>query len=316
MATPERRVTVVIPTRNRRGLLQRTLDSVLRQENVDVTVIVVDDGGTDGTTDLVRNLRRTDVRAIRHEQSRGVSAARNRGLREVSAPWVAFIDDDDLWAPGKLAAQLDALATYPDARWSCVSALHVDSDLSVHHLAPAPPSGSVAQEVVHRAVIPGGGSGVLVETALARAIGGFDEAMSIVADWDFYLRLGLRSPLAAVESPLMAYYIHSDSMYHNPRGVLRELLHMEKKYSSASDGRFSFDRGEWYVGLAGMAQRLGDRRLAGRILLDGVRSLKGISVVKELSAVALRRMRRRSVAEQLPDNLPASWLDRYRDWTD
>ncbi len=113
-------VTVVIPTRDRRELLLRTLDSVLRQEDVALDVVVVDDGGTDGSADAVENLQLPNVRVLRHQRSRGVSAARNAGLRTVTAPWVAFVDDDDLWAPTKLRAQLTSLEQRPDARWSCV----------------------------------------------------------------------------------------------------------------------------------------------------------------------------------------------------
>ncbi len=103
-------VSVIIPTRNRRQLLELTLRSVLWQRDVDFEVIVVDDGCTDDTPQMLRDLRDPRIRTVRHERSQGVSAARNHGIAEARGEWVAFLDDDDLWAPDKLTQQLDALA--------------------------------------------------------------------------------------------------------------------------------------------------------------------------------------------------------------
>src|SRR5450759_4612848 len=101
-------VTVIIPTRNRRHLLFRTLHSVLAQRAVSQSVVIVDDGGHDGTDKSLRALSDPRVQVVRHETRRGVSEARNTGLALAKTPWVAFVDDDDLWAPDKLPAQLGA----------------------------------------------------------------------------------------------------------------------------------------------------------------------------------------------------------------
>src|SRR3954454_11717029 len=111
-------VTVVIPTKNRRKLLLRTLASVLGQEGVDLDVVVVDDGGADDAEATVARLQDVRLRVLRHDVSRGVSAARNTGLNAATSPFVAFLDDDDLWAPTKLRTQLDAIGTDPSLGWS------------------------------------------------------------------------------------------------------------------------------------------------------------------------------------------------------
>jgi glycosyltransferase involved in cell wall biosynthesis len=286
-------VTVVVPTHNRRRLLLRTLDSVLHQSDVRLEVVVVDDGGTDGTTEALHALRCADLRVIRNERSQGVSAARNVGLAAVRTPWVAFVDDDDLWAPDKLAAQFTALAAHPDARWSCVSAVRVDSTLQVISPWRAPASGDVSQLLLTRNVIPGGGSGVLADADLARQVGGFDERISILADWDFYLRLSLRSPVASVEPPLVAYYVHSDSMFHDPAGLLRELLYLERRHRDLVDGRsFRFDRAVWFVLLARVAHRLGDHGGAVKYLLEGARQGAAAPMARKLLPRVRRRVRR------------------------
>jgi glycosyltransferase involved in cell wall biosynthesis len=260
-------VTVVIPTHNRRALLLRTLDSVMRQQIASLTIVVVDDGGTDDTPRAVEELQSSRIFMLRHNSSKGVSAARNAGLALATTPYVAFVDDDDLWAPDKLASQLAALADHSAARWSCAGALHVDSSLTVRWHARPPRSEWVTRELLERNAIPGGGSGVIVETELAREIGGFDEGISILADWDFYLRLALKSPVAVVDRPLVAYYVHADSMYHNPRGVLRELSYMETKYEQLlGSGVLVVNRGRWYVLLFRIARRAGDRGLAFQLV--------------------------------------------------
>jgi len=304
-------VTVVIPTRDRRQLLLRTLDSVLRQDGVRFDVVVVDDGGTDGTAEAVEKLRLPNVRVLRHECSRGVSAARNAGLRTVTAPWVAFVDDDDLWAPDKLRAQLESLEQCPEARWSCVDAIHVDDCLRALWRAPAPPSGDISDVMLHSAAVPGGGSGVLADTDLVREIGGFDEKLSITADWDLYIRLSLRSPMAAVARPCMAYYMHTDSMFHDPAGVVRELFLMEDKYATLSDGRrFHFDRVLWYVMLARMAQRLGDRRTAVRLWLEGLAQAGVTPITRDVVRRARLRLRG-GVHPYTFEEQSIRWLARY-----
>src|SRR5918993_498800 len=101
-------VSVVVPTRNRSRLLASTLRSVLVQRGVELEVIVVDEGSTDNTPEMLAALDDPRVRVLRHDVPRGLSAARNRGADEARGEWVAFVDDDDLWAPEKLVSQLDA----------------------------------------------------------------------------------------------------------------------------------------------------------------------------------------------------------------
>ena len=141
-------VTVVIPTRNRRDLLLRTLDSALSQRGVDVVVVIVDDGGNDGTADAVRALHGHNVRLIRHEVSMGVSAARNVGLAVAETPWIAFVDDDDIWAPDKLQAQVHAIAVNGAAEWSCVGAVHIDSTMSILGMHEALSSGDLSSRLL------------------------------------------------------------------------------------------------------------------------------------------------------------------------
>lgn len=229
MMTPE--VSVVIPTHNRRALLKRTLRSALEQRETDIEVIVVDDGSSDGTYEFLQQWGDPRLRVLRHDTPTGVSAARNTGLSHALGNWVAFLDDDDLWAPDKLATQLRSFREHPDAAWVSSEAVVVDEQLHVvgMHRHPTPLPGET--ELLAYNYIPGGGSGTMVRTELARSVGGFDQNLSNMADWDLWIRLSLQAPLAMVHRPLVAYLRHSGGMSRNASGVEREFEWITSKYA-------------------------------------------------------------------------------------
>ena len=135
--------------------------------------------------------------------------ARNTGLAHVATRWVAFCDDDDIWAPEKVEVQLAALAD-GRARWSCGGSVMVDGALTiVDHQAAI--DGDVLDDLLAMNVVPGGGSGVLAETALVRDAGRFDESLRNSEDWDLWIRMAERSPIAGVDRPLVAYRLWAGS---------------------------------------------------------------------------------------------------------
>ena len=97
-------VSVIIPTYNRADLVRQALASVKAQTYRDFEIVVVDDGGTDGTCEALSAWR--EIRVLRHAHRRGVSAARNTGIDAARGEWLAFLDSDDLWLPDKLARQI------------------------------------------------------------------------------------------------------------------------------------------------------------------------------------------------------------------
>src|SRR5262245_27424846 len=128
-------VTVVIPTRNRPDLLRLTLTSVLRQRDVELHAIVVDDASTEEIASVVSGFGDRRVRLVRQAVSNGVSAARNMGLSEVTTEWVAFCDDDDLWSPEKLSRQL-ATAQSVRRDWAYTGCVYVNTGLVVQNGVP------------------------------------------------------------------------------------------------------------------------------------------------------------------------------------
>ena len=189
-------VSVVIPTRDRVDRLRRTLECVRAQEDVDVEIIVVIDGSDDGTAEYLARLSNTRISVVCNESPLGVASARNAGFARCSKEWIAFCDDDDLWAPGKLRSQIIALREHPDALWCASGAVLVDDNLTIIGGQPPPEESDISRILLQRNCIPGGGSGIVVSRSLLRDCGGFDAKFSNLADWDLWIRLARRSSIA------------------------------------------------------------------------------------------------------------------------
>jgi glycosyltransferase involved in cell wall biosynthesis len=181
------RVSVVIPTRNRAALLREALDSVLAQDGqgttFDTEIIVVDDASTDSTPEVVAAYLR--VRYVRLEPNRGAAAARNAGIRICTGQYVAFLDDDDLWFPHRLAVHVPLLTANPEV--GVVFGRHRDSNgflFPVHE----PPSGYVFEALLQGDFVTI--DALLVRRELVQQVGMFDESLGTAAEhYDFALRL-------------------------------------------------------------------------------------------------------------------------------
>lgn len=215
------RVGVVIPTRDRCELLRATLGSALAQVGVDLEVVVVDEASDDGTAEMLRGLRDDRVRVIRHDRPRGVAAARNVGRRATTAPWIALLDDDDLWAPDKLACQL-AAADEAGTAWVYGGAVELGRDGQVHG-PPVPPEPEALVASLRRCNgVPAGSSNVVARADLLERVGGADERLRHLADWDLWLRLAATGPPAVVRAPLVAYRQHAGQATLDTAGMAEE----------------------------------------------------------------------------------------------
>src|SRR5207253_9169698 len=139
----------------------------------------------------------------------------------VATDWVAFCDDDDVWAPTKLRSQLDALAEASGAVWCCTGAVCVDQGLRVLDAQRMEHGGDVLARLLRSNEVPGGGSAVLARTETVRAAGGFAEEQRSSEDWDMWIRLAHAGPLAVVDEPLVGYRIW-------PGGKSRQVERMEQ----------------------------------------------------------------------------------------
>jgi glycosyltransferase involved in cell wall biosynthesis len=253
-------VTVVVPTRNRPGLLISTVDSLLAQEGVDVHVLVVDDGSDPPAASRLPSDDR--LRVLRNETARGVAAARNRGAGEASTSWVAFCDDDDLWTPDKLAGQVHA-AERAAARWAYTGAVKFAAGPVVWQVMAPPEVDEVQANLAERNLIPAGASNVMVDRATFLGLGGFDEELAHLADWDLWLRLLADAPPARAPGLGVAYRLHPQAMSLNPDGILRELQVIDRRWQHLRGGR-PLDPGPTHLWIAMSWLRAGRRWQAAR----------------------------------------------------
>lgn len=223
-------VSVVIPTRNRERLIGRAVANALAQVDVAHEVVVVDDASTDGTLDRLTELSDPRLRVVGRAEQGRLARARNSGIQAAAGEWIALLDDDDVWAPDKLARQL-AAAIDAGAGFSYSGALTVDDDLRPLHRWRLPDPEELLAELLALNVMPAGASNVLVRADLMRDLGGFDTELSHTADWDMWIRMAAATGGAAVTEIQVAYRIHPHGQESN-RGVemMEELQLIENKH--------------------------------------------------------------------------------------
>ena len=221
-------VTVVIPTCNRWDMLESCgLRSALGQEGVELEVVVVDDGSVDGTSERLAGAADSRVRVVRHESSRGVAAARNAGIAAARGEWIAFLDDDDLWSPRKLRAQLDA-ARRSGASIVYAGVVVVDASRNIVQATSRGPTS--LEQLLERNTIPAGSSNVLVRAARLREVDCFDERLTYVADWDLWIRLAATWRLAFCPDILVGYVRHGNGMVFAGAEAIEELRYFVAKH--------------------------------------------------------------------------------------
>jgi glycosyltransferase involved in cell wall biosynthesis len=278
-------VSVVIPTHERVRFLTQTLATALWQSGVDVEVVVVDDGSQPGLVARVPGIADPRVSVLRNDVAQGVSAARNLGIASANGEWIAFLDDDDLWAPTKLSEELTA-ADHAGASWAYAGVVKIDERNSIIGGSPPPDPAEVARRLLSWNLVPGGCSGVVVRRAVLDTAGGFDVRLVNLADWDLWIRLGSTGPPACAPQPLVAYRFHRRQASLDVAMTLAE--------ADLLDGRDGtrVDRGALHHYLAHRSLVAGDRRRALTHLARAAACGQGASVAVDVSGRVIQRMRR------------------------
>jgi glycosyltransferase involved in cell wall biosynthesis len=202
----EPRVSVLIAAYNAAAFIERTLRTVLDQAFTDLEVLVIDDGSSDGTGEIVRRAIPTDARVrLVVQENRGLSATRNRGIAEARGDLIAFLDHDDVWQRDKLALQVAVLDAHPEVGVvSCFSALVDENMRCLGWRFGGDASGDVYAEMLEWDIVSGG-SVVVVRRTMLEAAGPFDETLAIREDWDMWIRLARLTAFATVPRVLVGY---------------------------------------------------------------------------------------------------------------
>ncbi|XWK85820.1 MAG: glycosyltransferase [Phormidium sp.] len=209
-------ISVIIPAYNNEKTIQETIESVLRQTFTDFELIVINDGSTDRTLEIVSTIKDPRIKVFSYSNAGG-AVSRNRGFYHSSGEFIAFLDADDLWTPDKLEAQLKALQENPQAAvaYSWLNSIDESSNFlrTGNHRTE---NGEIYAKLYLIPFIESGSNPLIRRQALMD-IGGFDESLPASQDYDLYLRLAARYEFIAVPFPQVLYRIASNSMSANVR---------------------------------------------------------------------------------------------------
>lgn len=233
-------VSIVLPTYNRVRTLERAVNSVLNQSYAAVELIIVDDGSTDGTRELVASFDDARIRFVPLDQNRGVSHARNTGLRLATGEYIAFQDSDDEWLAGKLEQQVNA-ARAAAAKHPAVCVFHTkimyvagsvlgdrpNMVFCIPALPRTPSREYLLRSICRHNLIST--QTLLMNRAALQRVHGFDELLANNEDWDFAISLIRNTEAVFLDEPLVMTYLQDDSVSHLTRRGARSQLRIALK---------------------------------------------------------------------------------------
>lgn len=215
-------VSVILPTYNRAHVVGRAIRSVLEQTYEDFELIVVDDGSTDGTEEVVRSFDDPRIRYIRHAQNRGGAAARNTGIRAARGEYIAFQDSDDEWLPEKLEKQMRIFEnSSPD-----VGVVYTAFYLNKNNMKIRIPSSkiTITDGNIHCELLKGNfvstPTAVIRKNCFERA-GMFDECLPRFQDWELFIRLSSLYLFRYIDEVLVNAFYSLDSISANNDALLK-----------------------------------------------------------------------------------------------
>jgi glycosyltransferase involved in cell wall biosynthesis len=280
------RVSVVLPTYNRAGLLQRAIASVLGQSYRNFELLVVDDASEDGTPELLAGIADPRLRVLRQAQRRGAAHARNVGIRAARGGLIAFQDSDDEWLVCKLEQQLALLdASPPQVGWIGGTYLVEAGDRIYSVRSPSLIAGEGYDDellVGEPFVTPTW----LVRRELLEAAGLFDEHMPCLEDWDLIFKLAGNCHFRAVKDHILLRHGSADGLYANiPRRVqgLEVMLNRHRDRWLSGPSRYA----AWCTELGRLHGTLGQPDAARRWLKEGLRYRSGVRAAILLASTYL-----------------------------
>lgn len=234
------RVSVLIPSYNHARFLPATLQSVFDQTYTDYEIVVVDDGSTDGSVELLRSYG--DRIRLFTQQNRGTYPTLNRCVAESRGEYLAILNSDDLWAPTKLEKQVAFLDAHPQVGLVHTGGHFIDAGgriLSTNPLGfpwPRTPTGNIIELLVrYNRIVPS--SAVLRRECFER-VGGFREDLYGLGDWEMWLRVALEYDIGYIDEPLTLYRVHGANAFLQHRRLLEDEVKVRSETIHACETRF------------------------------------------------------------------------------
>jgi glycosyltransferase involved in cell wall biosynthesis len=207
-------VSIVMPAFNRERFIAAAIDSVLAQTFTDWELLIIDDGSSDGTPAIAGRYVERDARIhLTRQANSGVTVARNTAIRRARGRYVAFLDSDDLWPPGKLERQVGAFDAHPDAAFIYTGYVLMNEDGTPRRTVR--PDRRWQGDIHRKLWLEDNeilGPTVMVATAMLSRVGLFDEALKGAENLDLRLKLSKLGPVFYVDDALYRYRKHADTL--------------------------------------------------------------------------------------------------------
>ncbi|MGG6269755.1 glycosyltransferase family 2 protein [Leptolyngbya sp. AN03gr2] len=207
-------ISVIIPAYNAEKMIRETIESVLNQTFGNFEIVVVDDGATDKTVEVVQSIPDSRIKVFSYSNG-GLPTARNRGIEVSKGEYLTFLDADDLWTPDKLERQWQALEDHPEAGFAYSWTNFIDKDGKLLYRGTRYGNDT---NIYHKLLVRNcleSGSNILVRRSAIEQIPHFDPDFPKAADWDFYIRLAAQFKSVCVPDYQIHYRIHEGSSSFN-----------------------------------------------------------------------------------------------------
>ena len=204
------KISVIIPTFNRKKTLERAIQSVMNQSLSPFEILIIDDGSNDGTEEWIKE-NFQNIKYI-YQNNHGVSSARNIGIENAYGEWVAFLDSDDEWLPNKLYEQVKAIESNPEMKFFHTNEIWIRNGVRVNQMKKHKKYGGyIFEKCLDICKISP--SSVLIQKEVFDNIGIFDESLRVCEDYDLWLRITSKYPVVFLDIPLIYKYGgHADQL--------------------------------------------------------------------------------------------------------
>ena len=285
------KVSVIIPTYNRASYICETIDSVLDQTFTDYEIIVVDDGSTDNTKEIVSLHIEKYSKKIRYfyQENRGEAGARNTGIKESKGEYIAFLDSDDIWHREKLEKQIKALEGSDVSLVYCSMYIIKDGYVNYKKRKPSSPALNFHDLLLGGKSIPMTG---LVKKNDLDKVGLFDESIKLACDYDMWLRFSMKYKIKFMNEPLAFYRRHASNisrdlgavkicgikifnkMLSNNTGIPKKLLKSKLSREYYGLGKIYYDKGEFKSAILQVYNAIVSFPLVGLTFISSSESLR------------------------------------------
>jgi len=298
---------VVMTSYGRPGWLSQAVESVLGQAEVDLELIIVNNGSDSATTGYLDSLSDSRVSVEHHPENLGTVGGKNAGISIATGDWLALIDDDDVWAPDKLARQLASVEA-TGAKWSTTGCVYVNEDLEIVGGQPPLDVATLMRDLNRQYTLQAGMSAFLWRRGHLQSDLVNSEVPNM-SDWDLALRLAAQGPPALVEAPLVAYRQHGTAMSSQRAEVfIAELERMAETFEGIDP---EVTRPHVYQFIGSQMLRRDRPGAAARFYLRALASGQ-LSAVPRLVTLPLPRAARQWL--RLHVNSDASWIAEAEAW--